>query len=217
MDHNFEMRIYKRNESIVFRKTKEEFGGLSNMAAGFPIKIFNVIILSSEALYQACRYPNDPEIQMKIISERSPMTAKMKSKAFRSHCRMDWDDVRIQVMRWCIRVKLFQNWRNFSELIFSTGNFPIVEESKKDAFWGAQPSDKNLLVGVNALGRLLMELRLEIRAFNEGDVYTLKPPNISNFKFLGNDIPEISFKINRTEKVDTVPKETNIQTSIFDI
>lgn len=65
---------------MFFRKTKEEYGGLSNMAAGFPIELNGVRILSSEALYQAMRFPNHPDYQKEIIQQRSPMTAKMISK-----------------------------------------------------------------------------------------------------------------------------------------
>ena len=80
MDSETNFRIYRRAECIVFRKTKEPFGGLSNMASGYPIKIGGFRILTSEALYQACRFPHMREVQRLIIGQRSPMTAKMKSK-----------------------------------------------------------------------------------------------------------------------------------------
>jgi type I restriction enzyme S subunit len=66
-------------------------------------------------------------------------------------------------MRWCLRVKLAQNWAKFSELLLATGDRPIVEESRKDHFWGAKPADAQTLIGINVLGRLLMELREEVK------------------------------------------------------
>ena len=75
-----ELREYKRSEVVHFRKTDEEFGGLSNMAPGYPLRINGTLIFTSEALYQACRFPHRPEVQRLIISQTSPMTAKMKSK-----------------------------------------------------------------------------------------------------------------------------------------
>lgn len=156
-------RAYDRNESVVFLKTKEAFGGLSNMAGGFPLRVNGIRILTSEALYQVCRFPHMPEVQRIIIGEASPMTAKMKSKPYRGNSRQDWDRVRVKVMRWCLRVKLAQNWLAFSKLLLETEERPIVEESRKDAFWGAKPMDGNTLVGINVLGRLLMELREEIK------------------------------------------------------
>src|SRR5262245_33121636 len=158
-----ESRTYKRRESAVFCKTNEEFGGLSNMAAGFSLRVNGVDILTSEALYQACRFPQLPDVQRLIIDQKSPMTAKMKSKPHRSKTREDWDAVRTRVMRWCLRVKLAQNWVTFRDLLLSTGERPIVEESKKDDFWGAFAQEDDTLVGRNVLGRLLMELREELK------------------------------------------------------
>lgn len=78
-----EIRKYYRDKSIVFRKTKEDFGGLSNMAGGYLIYLNGIRILSSEALYQACRYPHIPDAQKEIVFQKSPMTAKMKSKSIK--------------------------------------------------------------------------------------------------------------------------------------
>ena len=55
-----ELRTYEPEECVVFRKTAEAFGGLSNMAAGFPLKVNGVSVRTSEALYQACRFPHRP-------------------------------------------------------------------------------------------------------------------------------------------------------------
>jgi ribA/ribD-fused uncharacterized protein len=157
------MRTYDRAKSVVFRRTSEEFGGLSNMAAGFPLTVNGIRILTSEALYQACRFPHMPEVQRLIIAQASPMTAKMKSKPYRHASRSDWDQVRVKIMRWCLRAKLAQSWVKFSELLLATGERPIVEESRKDHFWGAEPVDEQTLIGRNVLGRLLMELREEVK------------------------------------------------------
>src|SRR5436190_807211 len=105
-----EVRTYVRGDSVVFCKTTEAYGGLSNMAAGFPVCVNGVRIRTSEALYQACRFPHMPDVQRLIIDEASPMTAKMRSKPYRKDSRADWERVRVKVMRWCLRVKLSQNW-----------------------------------------------------------------------------------------------------------
>lgn len=159
-----DFRSYGRKNSVVFRKTNEQFGGLSNMAPGFLLEVNGIRILTSEALYQACRFPHKPEVQRLLIQEGSPMTAKMKSKPHRKDTRPDWDKVRVNIMRWCLRVKLAQNWQKFGDLLLATSDRSIVEESPKDDFWGAKAVDDETLVGVNALGRLLMELREELRS-----------------------------------------------------
>lgn len=152
-------RSYIKKEVIFFRTTTGEFGPLSNMAPDFPIFVIGVRIPTAEALYQACRFPDEPDIQRIIIDQMSSMTAKMKSKKYRDRTREDWDNVRVNVMRWCLRLKLLQNWSRFGEVLEKTGDKPIVEESTKDAFWGAMPKEDGKLVGMNVLGRLLMELR----------------------------------------------------------
>lgn len=164
------------------------------MASGYPINLGGVKILSSEALYQALRYPDFPEIQQIIIGQKSPMTAKMISKKYRENCRTDWDKVRLIIMRWCIRVKLVQNWEKFGSLLLSTNSKTIVEVSHKDYYWGAVPSDVNLLIGTNALGRLLMELRDELPKFIDSN--ELNSLNIENFSLYGKKIMPVQFQIN---------------------
>ena len=184
-------RTYARANSIVFLKTKARYGGLSNMAGGFPLWINGIRILTSEALYQACRFPHRPDVQRLIIAQRSPMTAKMKGKPHRNDSRSDWSRVRVAVMRWCLRVKLAQHWDTFGKLLLDTGDLPIVEESRRDDFWGARPVDARTLVGVNALGRLLMELRQHARTERQESILTVEPPGLPRFLIDGRPIERI--------------------------
>ena len=181
-------RIYEPSQCCVFRKTKEAFGGLSNMAAGYPLVINGTKILTSEALYQACRYPHLPEVQRIIIAQNSPMTAKMKSKFYYSQSRTDWENIKIAVMRWSLRIKLAQNFMKFGLLLESTHNKPIVEESRRDNFWGALKSDDGRLRGLNILGRLLMELREAYSSETRYQLLFVPTPQIDNFKILEKEI-----------------------------
>ena len=184
-------RTYDRGSSVVFFKTKESFGGLSNMAGGFPLQIKDLHILTSEALYQACRFPHLPDVQRLIIGQPSPMTAKMKSKPYRHDSRRDWNRVRVAIMRWCLRVKLAQNWDTFSKLLLSTGELPIVEQSRKDGFWGVKSVDERTLVGMNVLGRLLMELRELVKSETRYSLLLVEPLKIPNFLLVGFPIERI--------------------------
>jgi type I restriction enzyme S subunit len=176
-----EICAYTRGDCITFRKTKVAFGGLSNMASGFPLAVNDVRILTSEALYQACRFPHLPRVQKVIVEQASPMAARMKSKLYREDSRPDWDSVRVEVMRWCLRVKLAQNWDAFGQLLLSTGDRLIVEESSRDGFWGARAIDENTLVGANVLGRLLMELRDELKRDVGERLRRVEAPQVPNF------------------------------------
>ena len=193
----YQDRTYKYDEVCFFRKTKELFGGLSNMASGYPIKVNGVYILTSEALYQACRFPHLPDVQRKIINEKSPMTAKMVGKPFRSSTRQDWDNTRVDIMYWCLRVKLAQNFITFGQLLETTWNKPIVEDSSKDPFWGAVKDKKNeaCLIGVNALGRLLMKLRQEYNSSKRFDLLFVEPLSIPNFLLYEEPIQAIDERL----------------------
>lgn len=189
MSSSDQTRTYRRKECVVFLKTNEPFGGLSNMAGGYPIHVNGVRILTSEALYQACRFPHLPEVQRMIIGQNSPMTAKMRSKPYRKDSRPDWDQVRVRIMRWCLRMKLANNWSTFSNLLLRTGDRSIVEESRKDDFWGAKAAgDGNTLVGMNVLGRLLMELREQVKQRGREAALDIGPPDIPQFLLFGRPI-----------------------------
>lgn len=198
IDHpeNSLLRTYVCSEVIVFYKTKEVFGGLSNMASGYPLQINGVRILTTEALYQAFRFPHMPEVQREIIGQNSPMTAKMKSKPHRKYSRPDWNEVRYKVMRWCLRVKLAQNYEEFGRLLLATRDQPIVEQSRKDDYWGAKLADKtgDILVGQNVLGRLLMELREKLKYDTEGALKTVPPLGIPDFLLLGKPVEPVTAK-----------------------
>jgi ribA/ribD-fused uncharacterized protein len=179
-------RVYTLGECIVFRKTKEAYGGLSNMAAGYSLNIMDVIIPTAEHLYQACRFPAHPELQSDIISEISPMKAKWLARKHLHLTRNDWNSVRFKVMYWVLEVKLSQNLHSFGHLLRSTGSVPLVEFTPKDKVWGAV-KEGNSFVGTNALGRLLMALRL--KAQNEFGCDPCVPPlDIEQFYFLDQPI-----------------------------
>jgi type I restriction enzyme S subunit len=85
-------------------------------------------------------------------------------------------------------VKLAQNWQKFAELLLTSDDRPIVEESGKNDFWGAKPLENGTLVGRNVLGRLLMELREELRAPNRMLLRKVEPLNIPQFLLYGRPI-----------------------------
>lgn len=181
-----QIRTYKINEVISFRKTTEAFGGLSNMAAGYSLNVNGILVPTAEHLYQACRFPNNPEIQEAIILEASPMNAKLVSRKNTELSRKDWNDVRVKIMKWCLKIKLSQNWEKFSKILLETESKPIVEFTKKDKMWGATQEGDNY-VGINALGRLLMGIREDYVKKNWLP-YCIEPAPIDNFLLLSEPI-----------------------------
>lgn len=204
-------RIYNSSQQdlAIFKKTHEQWGEYSNMASGFPIIVNNTMIRSSEALYQALKFTNYPEIQLKIISEKSPMTAKMVGKPYKEMIRADFEDIKIRLMKWCVRAKLLSNYEKFKYLLLASGNKSIVEESRRDSYWGAKPNMNGSLIGVNVLGRILMELREELKAGKELDM--LGRLDIPNFVFLGEPIQPI-VRMNLGEEI----KNKKLQSDFFE-
>lgn len=183
-----ESRVYERAACITFRKTSEVWGGYSNMAGGFLLVVNGVTILTSEALYQACRFPHLPDVQRAIIAQASLMAAKMKGKPHRKNSRPDFDALRVPIMWWALRVKLAYHPRTFGRLLLDSGDRPIVEDSHKDTFWGAKAKDGHTLVGQSVLGRLLARLRDQLRAAGAEALRTVEPPPVPEFLLYGQPI-----------------------------
>lgn len=111
-------------------------GGLSNMPSKYPMFVNEVCIPFVEALYQASKFPLHPQVQRKIVGESNAMRAKVVSRKYQNIVRADWNDIRFEVMEWCLKVKLLQNWESFGGVLRSTAGLPIVEYSTKDNIWG---------------------------------------------------------------------------------
>ena len=115
------------------------------------------------------------------------MTAKAVSRKHDKYTRADWEEVRIDVMRWCLKIKLSQNWEFFSGVLRRTEGKPIVEYTRTDKVWGATDVENGKLEGINALGRLLMELRANY-VYTDNYFQCVRPLAISDFLLYDNPI-----------------------------
>ena len=65
------MRIYARDEVCAFRYTRAEWGALSNFGRlTAPVAAGPWRFLTSEALYQAAKFPAHPNVQQRIAEAR---------------------------------------------------------------------------------------------------------------------------------------------------
>ena len=159
---NKSTRTYQADESCVFRLTRDEWGELSNFWAGpEPILVNSLAFKTSEAFFQALKYPYDPAYQEQIA--QAPTPALAKKLAWRRAPPRDWDKRRADAMRLVLRIKVATCEQTLRKILSKTGNRPIVELSTRDMYWGARRSGENELIGHNILGRLWMELRQEAR------------------------------------------------------
>jgi ribA/ribD-fused uncharacterized protein len=189
--HLNETSEYERERVVWFRKTREEWGELSNMHGGFPLTIHEIRIYTSEHLYQACKLPIRPDVQREILNAASPMRAKMITKKHKSDWRADWERINVDLMRWCVRLKYAQHCKTLSVVIAATGDRPIVEDSHRDQFWGAVPTKgaPDRLVGRNVLGKIWMEVRQEMSGLTGAPLgVPPTPPSVPNLLLLGEPI-----------------------------
>jgi type I restriction enzyme S subunit len=187
----FEIDLSKQNkyylkDCVVFRSQEDEFGAFSNMANGFPLEINGIKTHGVDTLYQAMKFPKYPEIQ-KIAIEATNLPSI--EKQLKQYCnspfiREDWEEVKVAIMEWCIKVKYVQHWVNLKVLMNKTHNKPIVELSMKDKFWGVVPLKKNpdCLTGMNVTGQIWMKIRQE-RSYK-----SINPLEINDFTLYNKPI-----------------------------
>lgn len=107
-----------------------------------------------EHAYQAAKAV-DPEQAEAIRVAETPS----KAKKLGGQCvmREDWDDVRLQVMEECLRLKFQIPF--LRQRLLDTCSEELVEGNLwNDTFWGVCKGK-----GANMLGKLLMKIREEIR------------------------------------------------------
>lgn len=178
----------------VIYKVDGEYGDLSNMSNSFPLHVCGQTIPSSEALYHMCRYSAQPEWQAEIMASPHAMQAKMKArKEDRPKAgRPDWEEIKFDVMRWVLRIKLASYPRRMAALVRWSGTGPLVEQSKKDRVWGAVLETDDVLRGDNHLGRLWNEIRDEVRtkfdAHQEKELLFVPPPAIEGLTLMGKPL-----------------------------
>lgn len=186
------------NECVVFHKTKEMFGGFSNMSSEYPLQVNNVVFPTSEHFYQVMKYGEHPDIQREILGERNPILMKNKQKKHKERIRGDWERIKVRIMEITLRLKLVNHWVKFGNLLLKTERTTLVELSNKDPFWGMKPvkGRTDTLMGENHLGELLMKLREMVRDENDGGVRKeLSCWTVDEFlrlTFLGEQLREVN-------------------------
>lgn len=140
--------------SIKFYRTREVYGFMSNYYKSrmfFNGRWWNW----SEAPYQAAKTNIQSEIDAIWKAEKANDTRLLGQKVT---MRPDWDQVKYQVMKDICVAKFLQHPELRSQLM-ATGDEELIEDSPIDFYWGCG-SDGS---GKNMLGKLLMEIRNELK------------------------------------------------------
>lgn len=142
---------------VNFYSVSDEFGQLSNFAP-FPIRVDGERWPTSEHYFQAQKF-EDKAYRLRIQRAKTPMLAAQLGRDRRQKLRRDWEPVKVSVMRTAVLAKFSQH-EELRKLLLSTGDAKIVEHTENDDYWG----DGGDGSGKNMLGRILMEIREQLRS-----------------------------------------------------
>jgi ribA/ribD-fused uncharacterized protein len=152
------------SNTIYFHKIRESHGHMSNFYPVW-IKVDGYgDFKTSEHLYQALKYTHNTEYFKTIQMAENAWSAAKLGRVSEPPLRPDWDNVKLDAMRFTVAQKYLQN-EDIQKLLLDTGDAIIVEYAPhKDYFWGWYRGQ-----GENWLGIILQEVREMFK--NEGYIH----------------------------------------------
>lgn len=159
-----------RYNTIPFKKVDEPNGWLGNMSR-HPLRVprstGGTLYPTAEHYFQCERF-KDLAIRQAILSKNSPMSCKMIAKRHGVHMTIPPRSLAdLALMRRTIRLKLENHPTLQTQLLALPEDGIIIENasarrSKSASYWGMRLDQHGIWTGENWLGRLWMELRLEL-------------------------------------------------------
>jgi len=112
-----------------------------------------------EHLYQAIKFVHYPEIVASVLATKSPLEAKMLAKqlGIAKYKRLDWKDVKLEVMKTLKRLKTAQH-REVRYFLADHPQTVFIENSPSDYYWGCGED----MTGFNHDGRIWREVGDEL-------------------------------------------------------
>lgn len=143
-------------ETINFYSTKADYGCFSNFSR-HPVFLKGKRWETSEHYFQAQKFVGTRH-EEKVRNTLNPKEAANMGRDRKLPLRPDWESVKDDIMREAVRAKFTQN-ESCRETLLSTGDATLVEHTVNDSDWG----DGGDGTGKNMLGKILMEIREELR------------------------------------------------------
>ena len=147
---------------LFYRVKGEKYGAFSNFSnhpITSPQTLFPTVWKTSEHLFQALKFFGVSATRFAYVAEApGPKMAAAIGRSRELPIRPNWDSVKVDAMRFAVGLKVQQH-KDVQELLLSTGDEQIVEDSPTDSFWGWGADHQ----GQNWLGRILMEVRTALR------------------------------------------------------
>lgn len=143
--------------TIYFYSTRAAYGEFSNFSP-HPIALKGKRWPTSEHYFQAQKFAGT-EHEGAVLRARSPGEAARIGRDRKRPLRRDWESIKDDIMREAVRAK-FRQHDDLRELLLGTEDAILVEHTANDSYWGDGGDGR----GKNRLGRILMEIRDELRA-----------------------------------------------------
>ena len=143
---------------------------LSNMFEA-PIQVDGLTFATVEHYFQwsKAKQFGDADIQSKILKTVSPKSAKAYGKKVKPFDAKVWGDMADTVMKTAVKAKFSQN-AELRKKLLETGDKILAEADPRGKYWGigtssdtSKASDPTRWPGQNKMGKILMELRSELK------------------------------------------------------
>jgi hypothetical protein len=142
--------------TIYFYNIREQYGCFSNFSPhGFVLD--ELYWSTSEHYFQARKFIATPYLA-KLRLVKTPKEAANMGRQRTLPLRPDWEEVKDNIMRKAVFSKFSTN-KDIQEILLSTGNEELVENSPIDYYWGCGADGS----GKNMLGIVLMEVRQQLK------------------------------------------------------
>ena len=153
---NTQIKNLYMNDAIYFLSKADQYYEFSNFHTA-PIEIDGKIWYSTEAYFQAMKFPDNPNYQEIIRREKDTKIVKKLGSTINIKLRDDWENVKDQIMERAIDAKFTQH-NNLKNLLLSTNNRLLIENNKNDNYWAIGNGN-----GLNKLGIMLCNLRERLK------------------------------------------------------
>ena len=148
------------NTTIKFYKTNEQYGAFSNFSK-HSVYIDGDFWMTTEHYFQAQKFIHDKDYYNEIRNATHPGSAASLGRSRDRKIRDDWEEVKDYIMYIAVLSK-FTTHADLRELLLSTGNAYLVEDSPVDYYWGIGADGS----GRNKLGLTLMLVRTVLQYVN---------------------------------------------------
>jgi len=140
---------------IKFYSVNDEYGEFSNFA-NYPIVIDGERWKTTEHYFQTMKF-NSQKYRNIVKQSTTAMEAAKKGRNRKEKIKRNWDKIKDNIMYEAVYAKFTQH-EFLKELLISTKDAKLIEDSPTDAYWGNGANNK----GLNRLGTILMNVRSKI-------------------------------------------------------